>query len=189
MIEVEIRGRLTEGEYEALKNTLAEKGKHLRHLEREMYLLRDYPGYTHSSLDRDTDIRLRNTSGECEIMVKQKAAGNNVGREEISLKLKDNNLDTVRRVVKAMGFKTALKMVRTMDQYDYQGIEWQVVSTTKGLWYYEAERTAHSEAEIPKIHDELAAEARALGLTVMTPEELQEFINTLDKEVNVEVKL
>src|SRR3989338_6593576 len=105
MIEVEIRGRLTEPECEKLKAALAEKGKFLKHLEREMILLKDYPGYKGNLVDRDVDIRLRNTSGECEIMVKLKVGDNNLGREEILLKLQDNDLATVRKVMTCLGIK------------------------------------------------------------------------------------
>lgn len=189
MIEVEIRGRLTQSEYEKLKTFLAEKGKFLKHLEREMILLKDYPGYKSNLVDRDIDIRLRNTSGECEIMVKRKAADNNLGREEISLKLQDKNLATVRKVMTHLGLKKGKLMQRTMDVYEYKDIEWQVVSTPKGLWYWEAEKTAQNESEISKTEGILSKEAEVLGLQIMTPQELREFIETLDREVNVEIDL
>jgi len=97
MIEVEIRGRLDEEGYEGLKRKLAEKGEFLGHMEREMHLMRGYPGYEHSFTGRETDIRLRNTNGECEIMVKRKAGEHNVGREEISLKLQDGDLELIKK--------------------------------------------------------------------------------------------
>jgi predicted adenylyl cyclase CyaB len=189
MIEVEVRGRLTQEQYENLKTTLAEKGEAIRHLEREMILLLDYPGYDQSSLHREMDIRLRNTSGECEIMVKRKAGDNNVGREEISLGLQGTDLITARRVFSALGFRRGVRMVRSMDQYSYGGAEWQVVATPKGLWYYEVEKGVENESEVTGTHEELTEQAQALGLSVMTPEELQSFIDLLGREVNEEVEL
>lgn len=189
MIEVEIRGRLTKRGYESLKRTLKRKGKFLRHLEREMYLLRDYPGYSKSFVHRNMDVRLRNTNGQCELMIKRKAAHKNTGREEVSLEFKDGNLGTAMRAMRALGFKKALKMVRTMDVYRYRGIEWQIVKTPKGLWYWEAELAAKRKDEVKKAHARLIREARNLNLKIMTPKELQEFIDVLDKKVNVEVNL
>lgn len=189
MIEVEVRGRLTAEQYEALKATLAEKGEHLRHLEREMILLTDYPGYSQSSLDRDMDIRLRTTSGSTEVMVKRKTAENNLGREEISLALKDADLTTARRVFSALGFKTGVRMVRTMDQYAYGDTEWQVVATPKGLWYYEAERGVEDAADVARVHAELEEQAKDLGLSVLTPQEFQGFIDLLGREVNEVITL
>lgn len=189
MIEVEVRGRLTEEQYESLKQELAEKGEHTGHLEREMILLTDYPGYDKSSLDRHMDIRLRTTSGTSEVMVKRRAGENNSGREEISLGLKDADLTTARRVFSALGFKTGVRMVRTMDQYAYDDTEWQVVATPKGLWYYEAERGVEDEADVARVHEELAEQARGFGLSVLTPQEFQDFIDLLGREVNEEIEL
>ncbi len=189
MIEVEIRGRLDAAGYEELKRELAEKGEFLGHLEREMLLVRGYPGYEHSFTGRGMDIRLRNTNGACEIMVKRKAGENNVGREEISLKLQDGDLDKARRVMKALGFTRANRMERSMDKYRLDGTEWQVVATPKGLWYWEAEREVSGEGEVAAAHAALETQAKELGLTILTPRELQEFIDILDREVNVEVEL
>ena len=187
MIEVEIRGRLSEDEYIALRKTFAEKGRFIEHLEREMILLRGYPGYEESSLSRQMDIRLRNTNGRCEIMAKRNAGENNVGREEISLELHDNTLETAKRMMKALGFEGGLRMIRIMDLYKYASIHWQVIATPKGLWYYEAEQEAHSDSEVSRIEQHLRSTARSLGLSALQPHELQEFNNLLDKEVNEEV--
>ncbi len=189
MIEVEIRGRLDQAGYEKLKRELAAQGESLGLMDREMFLLRDYPGYEHSITGRDMDIRLRNTNGECEIMVKRKAGEHNAGREEISLKLQDKDLSRAKSVIKALGFPRALKMERVMDKYRLDGTEWQVVGTPKGLWYWEAEREVAAETEVPAARSALEAQARGLGLAILTPQELQEFIDVLDREVNVEVEL
>lgn len=186
MIEVEIRGRLTESEYESLKRDLGAKGEFVAHLEREMYLFSGYAGYSGNFTDRATDIRLRNTNGECELMVKQKAGE---GREETSLKLQDRNLDKAKLAMRVLGFTKALKMERSMDLFRYREIEWQIVRTPKGLWYWEAEQGTVSEDQVQQVHDRLIAEADALGLRVMTPAELTDFIALLDREVNVEVDL
>ena len=161
----------------------------MKHLEREMILLRGYPGYDKGFVGRDVDIRLRNTNSECEIMMKLKTSEHGVAREEVSLKLQDHDLETSRKVLRGLGFTSGLKMVRTMDVYDYHGIEWQVVTTPKGLWYWEAEQAAREQTEVASIQAHLTREAGLLGLSVMTPEELQDFIHTLDTEVNVEVEL
>ena len=76
-----------------------------------------------------------------------------------------------------------------MDVYDYKDIDWQVVKTPKGLWYWEAEQAAKNEDGVSTIETHLTKEARTLGLQIMTPEELREFITTLDREVNVEIEL
>lgn len=188
MIEVEVRGRLDVEEYEKLKEFLSKNGEFLGHKKREMYLLRGHPGHSHDPLAREMDVRLRNTDGECEIMFKRKAGNKNIGREEISLKLKDKNLEVAKLAVKALGYGTAIKMHRVMDIYEYDSIRWQVVKTPKDYFYFEAELETENENEVDEMHAAIAKKARSLGLNVLTPEETRDFLYLLDREVNEEVR-
>jgi predicted adenylyl cyclase CyaB len=190
MIEVEIRGKLDEGEYEKLQEFLRQNGKHIESHDREMYLLYDYPGYDPDPLKREVDIRLRNTDGRCEIMLKQKASEHNFGRKEISLKIADTNLEKAKEIVKAFGCKKALLIHRIKEIYEYRGIEWSLVKTApRNFPYFEAEQEVADEGEVGKAHENLLREAQALGLQVLTPEETRDFIYFLDREVNKEVEL
>lgn len=184
MIEVEIRGRLDEEGYKNLKGFLEENGEHVESHEREMYMLYDYPGFSHDPLERLVDIRLRNTNGECEIMVKRKMSENNVARGELSLKLVDSDLEKAKEVMKSLGFLQGLKMQRAKDVYRYQGVEWSVVKAPKGYYYFEAECIAQNEAEIEKIYEYLTQKANEMSLKVLSPNEMQEFIYMLDRDVN-----
>ncbi len=187
MIEVEVRGQLNKEGYEKLKDFLAKNGWFLGRKEREMYLLRGHPGHSHDPMAREMDIRLRNTDGECEIMFKRKAGDKNIGREEISLKLKDKDLEVAKLAVKALGYTSAIKMHRIMNQYTYDNIHWQVVKTPKDYFYFEAEQETENEGDVEKIHAALAEKAGSLGLQVLTPEETRDFLFLLDREVNEEV--
>jgi len=189
MIEVEIRGRLTDSEYDALNSFLQKEGVYLGREEREMFLLYDYPGYNEDPTTRDVDIRLRSTNGNCEIMVKHKAHGRNVGRKEVSLKLKDSNLDNAKAIVKALGFKKAIKMNRTKELFKYNGIEWSLVKLPKQLSYFEAEKESDAEDALNEIQEELTTQAQKLNLKVLGPDETKEFISVLDEKLNTEVEL
>lgn len=184
MIEVEVRGKMSEEQYLSTKKFLDESAEHIETHDREMYLLFDYPGYHENPLIRELDIRLRNTDGNCEIMVKRKAADNNVGRHELSLALKDNTLDTAKEVLKSLGCTTGLKMHRSKDVYQYHDIEWSLVRAPKQNYYFEAEVVVEAPEDIAKAEAHAAKEAEALGLTVFSPNELKDYIEWLDKEVN-----
>jgi predicted adenylyl cyclase CyaB len=189
MIEVEIRGPLNKSQYETFRSFLAKEGKFIKHIDREAFFLYGHPGYAHDPLERTVDIRLRNTNGECEIMVKQKISENNEARKEISLKLKDNNLETAKEVVKALGISKALRIERSSDIYEYRGIEWSIVRAPKDHFFYEAERSAKDKEESKQVQKDLALEAARVKLNVFTPKEDQEFIYLLFKEVDEEVLL
>jgi predicted adenylyl cyclase CyaB len=187
MIEVEVRGRLTEEEYNELNGFLKEHGEFVEHQDREMILLRDYPGYSPDFVGRDTDIRLRNTNGNCEIMLKRKVSG--LARNEISLKLQDSNLDSAKEIMKALGCTTGIWMHRIKDVYNYRAVEWSVVKAPKGNYYFEVEQEAAYSAAIEQINRFIRREAEALGLTVFNDQQTREYIAHLDKEVNEVIEL
>ena len=187
MIEVEIRGKLNDAEYEKLKSFLSSngvfKGKHVR----EMYLLYDYPGYDHDPIKREVDIRLRNTDGFCEIMVKHKLSDGNHGRKEVSLPLADRSLETAKKVLSALGCKKGLRMIREKEIFDYEGVEWSLVNCPpKNIKYYEAELEATSTSDIAVIHQQLITQAERVGMSVLDDVQMKEFIEWLDTEVNEE---
>lgn len=185
-IEVEIRGRLDDSGYNNLKAFLAKNGVHKKSEEREMWLLQDYPGFSKNFVGRQVDIRLRNTDGACEIMLKR-----NLGqaREEVSLGLKDNNMDAAIKVVKALGCKNAIWMHRLKAIYEYNNIEWSLVIAPNNICSYEAEIAVADGGEVAAAHAQLEAEAKNLGLQVFNDQETQEFCDLLDREANKLVEL
>ncbi|MBI4032605.1 CYTH domain-containing protein [Candidatus Berkelbacteria bacterium] len=195
MIEVEIRGELTEGQAEALKERLSCEGKHLRRQDREMILLRGYPGYDKDPTRREADIRIRKTNGKTEIMFKRKAGDGNVGRREVSLPIDGDGFAAAKTVVAGFGCTEGLWMHRISEIYACDGIEWAIVEalTQDGKvrkTYYEAEATAQSETDVPHVREQLMAAAKQFGVPVLaTDEAMRDFIYELDRLVNVEVEL
>ncbi len=187
MLEVEIRGKLSEKEFRTLKRRLAKEGKHVESHTREMIRLYDYPGFAEDTLKREVDIRLRDTDGDCEIMVKRKAAENNLARHELSLKLRDKNLENAKQIVKALGYSRGLWMHRKKDVYKLRGVEWSVVEAPKKYFYYEAEKMA-SDKDIRVAEKKLNDEASRMGLTVFSPEEYLKFIQELSQAVNKRIE-
>jgi adenylate cyclase class IV len=189
VIEVEIRGQLTENEHQKLKAFMAQHGRHTDSHEREMYLLFDYPGYDPDPTLREVDIRLRNTNGFCEIMVKRRAGDGNAARHELSLPLQVKDLTTAKEVLRALGCTKGIKMQRTKDVYEYSGIEWSLVKTPKNYFYYEAEQAVEVGSDVDAVRTHLAQAASQLGLPVLDNDSMREFIEMLDREVNEVVEL
>lgn len=185
-IEVEIRGRLSDEEHTRLKSFLEENGTHKESHNREMFLLRDYPGYSTEFVGREVDIRLRNTNGVCEIMLKKKIGE---AREETSLQLKDSDLENAKKIVKALGCESAVWMHRQKEVYEYGGIEWALVTAPKNIKYYEAEISVADSREIQSITDKLKEEAEKLGLEILDDDGTTKFINYLNSETNKKVEL
>lgn len=188
MIEVEIRGPLTPEEAQKLKDFLQKNGEFVESHTREMIRLYDYPGFAEDSLTREVDIRLRDTDGQCEIMVKKKMSENNVGRSELSLELRDTNLETAKAVMKALGYSKGLWMHRKKDVYRHSGIEWSIVEAPENIFYYEAEQEAEDGGDLQKVETHLKAEAEKMQVKVFTPGEYREFIAFLTEKVNKRIK-
>jgi predicted adenylyl cyclase CyaB len=184
MVEVEIRGRLTQEDFDRLKALLSKEGVHKESHTREMIRLYDYPGFAEDPVAREVDIRLRDTDGRCEIMVKHKASENNVARSELSLKLADSNLDTAKAVLKSLGYAKGLWMHRKKDIYVYRDVEWSLVEAPKGYLYYEAEKEVESAAYAAEAEKELEAEAAKLNLPILSPDEYRVLIHELTENVN-----
>ena len=187
VVEVEIRGQLTGEARAKLLEFLKKEGEYVESHTREMIMLLDVEGYSEDPTIRAVDVRLRNTDGKCEIMVKRKVSDNNVGRSEVSLQLADTTLDNAKEIVKALGSMHGLWMHRKKDIYTYHDIEWSVVEAPKEIYYYEAEHALEEGEDIEKHRLELVAEAEALGLSIFTPEEYHEFTNMLGREVNKKI--
>ncbi len=185
-IEVEIRGRLDDAGYEKFKAFLDEKGKHVKSQEREMILLRDYPGYSKDFVGRSVDVRLRQTNGECEIMLKRKVEN---AREEVQLKLQDTDLEAAKKVVKALGCTSGIWMHRLTEAYEYHDIEWGLVIAPNNIRYYEAEIAVDDVSKVAQAHATLESEAKELGLEVLDDEGTRALIHRLDTEANKEVDL
>lgn len=188
MIEVEIRGRLSDDDFHRITEFLRDNGELLEKQDREMILLRGYPGYSKDPTVRDVDIRLRNTNGFCEIMVKKKSSEHNVARQETSLALQDTDLRKVKSVMKAFGFSSGIWMHRKKDVYRYNNAEWSVVDVPQGLRYFEVEREVKTVQEVEEMRQRLEQEASQLGLTALHPEEMRIFIAQLDEQVNKEIE-
>lgn len=185
MIEVEIRGSLDAASRQSLKEFLEREGTLVENHDRQMILLRGYPGYDDDPNKRELDIRLKDTDGVCEIVVKRTAHADNVGRSELSLELKDATLDSAKELAKAFGYSEGMWMHRKKAVYMHQGVEWSIAEAPpKEIYYFEAELQVATEDGVAAAKETLNRAAEARGLRVWTPEEYYDFVAMLGREVN-----
>lgn len=138
MIEVEVRGWLSEVQAAELEAFLKVNGQHLRSQDRELILLKDgYPGYDVESLKRQTDIRFKKTrlrpagsaatagraKAHVEIVVKTQASEGNVGRYEYTYPVAVDSIDALIPLARAFGATKGLWMCRDAEIYELDGIE------------------------------------------------------------------
>lgn len=187
MIEVEMRGRLTKKSRDTLRGFLKKKGVFLERHYREQILLCGYPGYHTDPTKRTVDIRLRDTDGSCEIMIKRMMSAHNAGREEISLPLRDANLKKAKQVVKTLGFSEGLLMRRKKEVYRYKGVEWSIVDAGKSIYFFEAEKRVAHKKDIEKVRQKILTEIKRLGFKIFSPDQFHEFTKELGRRVNKKI--
>jgi len=186
-IEIELRGLLTEDTYSKLKNFLEQNGKHIKSFNREMYLFRDYLGYSEDFVGRKLDIRLRNTDGDCEIMLKEDVGG---AREEVALKLVDNDLKKAKRIMRGLGIKEAVWMQRNKEIYEYKGINFDLTRCPPSdILYFEAELNVSNPNEVQEATERIKAVAKEISLEILDDEATRVLIDDLDKRANKVVEI
>ncbi|MFZ2594090.1 MAG: hypothetical protein WAX38_04940 [Minisyncoccia bacterium] len=188
MIEVEIRGRITEARSQELHAKFATSGTVLETQDREMILLKDVPGYSSNPVLRVNDVRLRSTNGMCEVMVKTKASADNTARIEKSYPLTQVTLEEAKELARAFGCTTGQWMHRKKTVYAVDGVHWSLVQAPPDIFYFEAEKEVASAEDISVAEAELRVHAERLGLEVFTPEQTKDFIAMLGREVNKDIQ-
>ncbi len=184
MIEVEIRGELSEEKFVELNNYFSENGKLLETQDREMILLRDMPGYSEDPTQRKVDIRIRKTNGDTEIMIKEMKSENNVARSEKSFQLGQISLEEAKEFVKFFGSQKGQWMHRKKKVYEYGGGHWSLVEAVPGIFYYELEKEVEEGTDLEKTRQVLIVIAQNLNLQIFTGQEYRDFIKMLGEKVN-----
>jgi len=177
-IEVEIRGLLTTEDHLKLNDFLSKNG--VLKSKRE----RIFIDYSSSVEDRTKDIRIRQTNGVPEIMVKLGSWGGSESREEISVNTEKNSFESLVRIFGELGHTKGIFCVRNSFIYDYKGVEFALVEVPNHSYYFEAEILTDAEHST-EADVKLRKVCEDLGLQVFTKDEFFEYINKLNSEANI----
>lgn len=180
--EVELRGRLQPDEAEALVMFLGENGTAKTEKRR---VLIDYSTFLEGGVrDRRKDIRIRNTNGKPEIIIKLGSWGNNESREEISIPTEQEvAFDQLAHAMNALGYSKGVLAVRNSKVYDYKGAEFAVVEVPGHSYYFEAEKVV-SDGDQAQALDELSRLCKEMQLNIFEGNGFYEYIEELNKEAN-----
>lgn len=181
-IEIEIRGPLSEKEFENLVKFFESNGK--KKSEKNRVLI-DYSTFLEGGVEnRKKDIRLRVTNGVPEIIVKVGEWGGREQRKELSVFTKQGEFDTLVEIFGELGFRKGMLCVRKSKVYEYKDIEFALVEVPGHSYYYEAEKMAHEKEDADKIIKEIKNVCKDLNLEVFDKKQFFEYIDKLNKESN-----
>lgn len=185
-IEVELRGPLTEEQYQAIISTLNLKGKLIANQNR---FLLDYSTFLEGISERKLDVRVRVTNGKVEIVVKKGKFGG-ISREEASLFPEDNSIENTLKLMSLLGYNKAVACDRSITRYMVDGIEFAIQDvkdfTNSGAIhsrFFEAEIMSNEEGKdnaVTKIRNFLSIN----NLKEFSETEWYEYVEKINKEAN-----
>jgi hypothetical protein len=162
-IEIEFRGPLTKEEYNKLFAFLKKNGQFKKKWTRETYVF-----FTE---DKSLDLKVRTTDGATEIVIKKGKWGASQ-REEIILPVDSASVEIAKKFLAALGYNEGIIAVRETNIFLYQEVEFAVVKSPDGLFFYEAEYVGepvkNPEKQILKV-------LRSLNLNVWSEKEVVDF--------------
>jgi len=169
--EIELRGPVSKKEYDKLLIFLKRNGKFIEHRNRVNYL------FNHKN--KQVDVRVRDTNGDIEMVMKLGHIGAHK-RKEISFKLGKVKVKDALDFLNHLGYRTGLIAVRISDIFMYCGVEFAVVSVPgRKSWhtyYFEMEMQADTASEIKKAKEYMAKLAGKLGLRFFGKREYEDYI-------------
>lgn len=181
-IEVEIRGEITKREFDRLMKLFKERGKFIDEKDRIAIC---YPDPNTGSLVEEcfTDIRVRETNGIPEIIIKKGKWGGNENRKELSVVGKKGEFGKMLEMMDALGHKTGMAVVRKGKVFEYKDVEFSLVEVPDHSYYYEAELMV-DESKIEEAQSQIRVLCSELGLTIFDDDGFYKYINKLNKEAN-----
>ncbi len=180
--EVELRGRVVDSSVEELKTRLALAGV-LKEIKKRVLI--DYTTLQEGETieGRTTDIRIRNTNGVSEIIVKTGKWGGSDVRNEHKATVNDS-FDSLVRIMNLLGHKKGVLCVRNSEVYQLGEVEISVVEVPGHSHYFEAEIETGEESESEELKDKILATLSSLNLTPFSDEEFYDYIKELNLNAN-----
>ena len=180
MIEVEIRGPLTDTKKQELLPLLLAKPGAVHRTQHRIFI--DYSG---SPVGRTKDVRIRTTDGVSEIMIKLGAYGAEDQRQEFGVKVGEHKFDECVGVMHALGYDEGFLCEWSSDIVTVDGIEF-VLKSTKDFpeWgLIEADIEVQTEAEIPAARSALKNLFAENCIQAHTDDSFAEYVVGLEREV------
>jgi adenylate cyclase class IV len=186
-IEVELRGPLSESEYQNLLTLLSEKGTVQKKQNR---FLLDYSTFLEGIGERKLDVRIRVTNGKVEIIVKKGKFGG-TSREEVSIFPEGDSFESSLRLMNLLGYSKAVACDRGIVRYDIDGIE-IAIQDVKDFSnhgsihsrFFEAEIMCNTEDEKEQAVNKIRQFLSANGLNEFTEQEWNQYVAKMNSEAN-----
>lgn len=180
--EVELRGRLSEAEAQALTIKLDEVAAYQETRDR---IFVDYSVFIKGEnvRERQRDVRIRTTNGQPEIIAKLGAWGANEQRQELSVLTRDTGFDHLAAVMAALNYTKGIYGHRVGRVYLYKDCEIVINKVENHSYYFEIEKMADEKGKDDALVD-IQNVCRELQLQTFSKEEFYLYVEDLNKTSN-----
>lgn len=188
IIEVEIRGALTEDSYINLTAYLKDNAVLIKKQNR---FLLDYSTFLEGIGERKTDVRVRKTNGKVEIIVKKGKFGG-TSREEVSVFPEGDSFESTLRLMNMLGYSKAVACDRSITRYKIEDIEIAIqdvidFSDSRNIHsrFFEAEIMCNDdEKEKEKAVEKIRTFLSKHKLIEFSEQEWNDYVFKMNKEAN-----
>lgn len=180
--EIEMRGPIDKAELETLRNELNERAT-LKEVKNRVLI--DYTTLiTDQTIEnRTTDIRIRNTNGKSEIIVKTGKWGGSDVRDEFKVSTTDS-FDSLVQVMRLLGYTKGVLCVRNSEVYQMGEVEIALVEVPGHSHYFEAEIETDVECNADALAEKVSDVVSDLGLQTFSDEDFYAYIKELNENAN-----
>ena len=180
--EIEMRGLIQESDLETLKIKLKEMAV-LKEIKNRVLI--DYTTLIDGQKieDRTTDIRIRNTNGVSEIIVKTGKWGGSDARKEFKVKT-EGSFDSLVQVMSLLGYTKGVLCVRNSEVYQLGEVEIAIVKVPNHSCYFEAEIETDTSHDVGVLSKEILEAIASFGLQAFSDDEFYNYIKQLNAEAN-----
>lgn len=177
-IEVEVRGPLSEDEFKKLNAFFSANAVFKEKKERVLI------DYSTGMEARTKDIRIRETNGIPEIVLKLGNWGGSENREEISIKTEPGKFEALVRTFGELGFLKGVLCIRNSMVYDFQEIEFALVEVPGHSYFFEAEILSDAQSVI-EAESKIKKTCSELNLRTFSKDDFFKYVATLNNEANI----
>lgn len=180
--EVELRGPVKHSDVGTLKGKLEGKGV-LK--ETKNRILIDYTTFLEGETveGRTKDIRIRNTNGTSEIIIKTGKWGGSDVRDEFKVQT-NGSFDSLVKVMDLLGYTKGVLCVRNSEVYQLEEVEISLVEVPGHSYYFEAEIETEDSVESEALRSKIETIVSELGLNTFSDNEFYAYIKRLNEEAN-----
>ncbi|HZX12126.1 MAG TPA: hypothetical protein VFE88_01585 [Candidatus Nanoarchaeia archaeon] len=178
--EVEYIGELSDKQYNNLKSKFGQPIKTKRRIS-FMYFKNGIPFEFSQAEDDGTDLRLRVTNGEPELILKQGSFTASHNRKETSVHFKLSEIQTYIDLLSGLGWKIVVAYGAETSVYKYNKIEFSLIKIKNYGYNFEAEILT-SEDKVTEAKQKIEAELSKLELKPFDEQGLNKQCNAINNK-------